>query len=154
MKLHELRAPQGSRKSKKRVARGHSAGGGKTAGRGTKGQKARTGGRVPPYFEGGQLPLVRRLPHKRGFYNRFKVIYAVVNVEHLARAFPAGAEVTPESLRAAGLIKSTRRPVKILGQGELDRRLTVRVHAFSQSALAKIEAAGGSAERLSAPGPA
>lgn len=94
------------------------------------------------------MPLVRRLPHKRGFHNRFKVIYSVVNVQALARGFPAGAEVTPESLRAAGLIKSMRHPVKILGEGELDRSLTVRAHAFSKTALAKIQAAGGATERL------
>lgn len=149
MKLHELRPPKGAKKRRrKRVGRGISAGQGKTAGRGTKGQRARSGGAKPPYFEGGQLPLVRRLPHKRGFTNIFKVRYAVVNVERLA-GFRKGSEVTPQSLAEVGIIKSPDEPVKILGRGDIKKALTVKAHAFSASARQKIEAAGGSVEELS-----
>ncbi len=147
MKLHELSSPQGAKSKKKRVGRGISAGGGKTAGRGVKGQNSRSGGGVPPYFEGGQLPLIRRLPFIRGFTNLFRVEYAVVNVERLGR-FPPGTEVTPETLVEAGIIKSTARPVKILGQGQLDRPLVVKAHSFSTAAREKIIAAGGSAVEL------
>ena len=147
MKLHELRPPDGAKKSRKRVARGPAAGGGKTAGRGTKGQNARSGGGVRPYFEGGQLPLVRRLPHLRGFTNPFRVEYLVVNVKSLTR-FEPGTEVTPEVLKEAGIIKTSAKLVKILGQGELDRELVVKAHKFSASARDKIVAAGGSAIEL------
>ncbi len=125
MKLHDLRPPEGATKKRKRVARGNSGRGGTYAGRGRKGQNARAGGRVPPYFEGGQLPLVRRLPHVRGFTNIWKVYYAPVNLERLT-VFDAGTEVTPELMAAAGFIKSASQPVVILGRGELDRPLTVR----------------------------
>jgi len=148
MKLHDLQPPQGAKKRRKRVGRGHASGQGTYAGRGRKGQKARSGGAKPPYFEGGQLPLVRRLPHKRGFVNIFRVDYAEVNVDRLAAAFEAGAEVTPEAMAAAGLFKPAGKPVKILGRGELDKPLTVTAHRFSASARAKIEAAGGTVREI------
>lgn len=147
MKLHELRSPKGARKRRKRVGRGIAAGQGKTAGRGTKGQAARSGGTKGPYFEGGQLPLVRRLPFKRGFTNIFKVQYVPVNLCRLEE-FEANAEVSPEVLAAAGIIKSPSLPVAILGHGEVDRPLVVKAHRFSASARAKIEEAGGSVEEL------
>nr|MBC7245651.1 50S ribosomal protein L15 [Chloroflexota bacterium] len=147
MKLHELRPPEGANKKKKRVGRGTASGHGKSAGRGTKGQNARTGGGVRPYFEGGQLPLVRRLPHKRGFTNIFKVQYSIVNLDRLAE-FGPGSKVDPETLAAAGIIKSAKEPVKILGRGELKCALTVAAHKFSDSAKQKIEAAGGTVVEL------
>lgn len=149
MKEHDLRPPAGARRPRKRVGRGIGAGQGKTAGRGTKGQKARSGGAKPPYFEGGQLPLVRRMPFKRGFVNIFKVTHSVVNIHDLV-GFEPGTVVTPELLATAGLIKSPREPVKVLGEGELDRPLEVQAHGFSGSAKAKIEAAGGTAVVLEA----
>lgn len=147
MKLHDLHSPEGARRKKKRVARGTASGHGKTAGRGMKGQKSRSGGNLPPYFEGGQLPLVRRLPHKRGFTNIFKLRYSVVNLDRLAE-FDAGTEVDPEAMAAAGLIKSPLAPVKVLGRGELTQALTVAAHKFSVSAKQKIEAAGGTVVEL------
>lgn len=147
MQLHDLRSPKGARKRRKRVGRGIAAGQGKTAGRGTKGQGARSGGGKGPYFEGGQLPLVRRLPFKRGFTNIFKVDYVPVNLYRLER-FAADDEVTPATLAEAGIIKSPSLPVAILGQGEVDRPLMVKAHRFSASARAKIEEAGGSVEEL------
>lgn len=147
MKLHDLRPAPGAKKSRKRVARGPAAGGGKTAGRGTKGQNARSGGGVRPYFEGGQLPLVRRLPYLRGFTNPFRVEYSVVNVGALNR-FEAGTEVTPELLDETGLVRNLRNPVKILGEGDLDRALTVKANRFSASAKEKIAAAGGTVEEV------
>jgi large subunit ribosomal protein L15 len=147
MKLHELRPPEGAKKRRKRVGRGISAGQGKTAGRGTKGQGARSGGGKGPYFEGGQLPLVRRLPNRRGFTNIWKVRYTAVNLDRLDR-FAAGSEVSPETLAAVGIIKRADEVVAILGRGTLDRSLTVKAHRFSASARAKIEAAGGVAEEL------
>lgn len=147
MKLHELRPAKGAKKARKRKGRGIAAGQGKTAGRGTKGQGARSGGGKGPYFEGGQLPLVRRLPYKRGFLNRWKVYYRPINLGRLG-AFPDGAEVDPEALAESGLIKKPSLPVVILGDGELDRALTVKAHRFSASARAKIEAAGGTVEEL------
>ena len=148
MKLHDLRPAEGSKKKKKRVGRGHAAGQGKTAGRGTKGQGARSGGKKPPYFEGGQLPLVRRLPHKRGFTNIFKVRYAEVNVDRLNDKFEAGAEVNPLTLAQAGIIKSSDELVKILGRGDIKVPLVVKAHRFSESAREKILAAGGKVEVL------
>jgi large subunit ribosomal protein L15 len=145
MKLHDLRSPAGATKRRKRVGRGISAGQGKTAGRGVKGQKARSGGGVRPYFEGGQLPLVRRLPHQRGFVNIWRVEHAAVNLYRL-EPFEAGSEVTPQTLAEAGIIKSARQAVAILGDGELDRPLTVKVQRVSASARSKIEAAGGTVE--------
>ena len=147
MKLHELQAPKGARKSRKRVGRGIAAGQGKTAGRGTKGQGSRSGGSKGPYFEGGQLPLVRRLPVKRGFTNIFKVQYVPVNLYRLEE-FEADAEISPATLAAAGIIKSAELPIAILGHGELERPLVVKAHRFSSSARAKIEEAGGSVEEL------
>lgn len=144
MKEHELRQPAGAKRPRKRVGRGIAAGQGKTAGRGTKGQKARSGGAKAPYFEGGQLPLVRRMPFKRGFVNIFRVPFSVVNVQDLG-CFAPGTKVTPELLAATGLIKSPKAPVKVLGEGTLDRPLEVHADSFSGSAQAKIEAAGGSA---------
>jgi large subunit ribosomal protein L15 len=147
MKLHELRPAKGAKKKRKRVGRGIAAGQGKTAGRGTKGQNARSGGGVRPYFEGGQLPLVRRLPHKRGFTNIFKVHYKPINLDRLD-GFTAGDEVSPATLAEAGIIKSPREPVVILGRGELDRSLTVKAHRFSASAREKILGADGAVEVL------
>lgn len=142
MKLHHLKPAEGSKKRKIRVGRGEAGRRGKTAGRGTKGQKARS--KVRPGFEGGQMPLQRRLPKLKGFKNRNKITYAVVNVERLAD-FDAGAIVTPDDLRDRGLAKK-RGPIKILGEGELDRALTVHAHAFSLGAVEKIKAAGGAVE--------
>lgn len=147
MQLHELHSPKGARKRRKRVGRGIAAGQGKTAGRGTKGQGARAGGGKGPYFEGGQLPLVRRLPVKRGFTNVFRVHYVPVNLYRLD-GFAANEEITPESLAAAGIIKTASLPVAILGNGKIDRPLVVKAHRFSASARAKIEEAGGSVEEL------
>lgn len=146
MKLHDLRPPKGATKKHRRVGRGISAGQGKTAGRGTKGQNSRTGGGPKPYFEGGQLPLVRRLPHTRGFKNLFRVEYDIVNLGALNK-FDAGVEVTPETLAERGMVSKTDR-VKILGDGQLTKALTVRAHAFSASAREKIAAAGGKAEEI------
>jgi large subunit ribosomal protein L15 len=145
MKLHELREPEGTKHRRKRRARGYGAGQGKTAGHGTRGQNSRSGRGGNIYFEGGQLPLVRRLPQKRGFTNVNRVEYAVVNVAELNR-FEAGTVVDTALLVAFGLVRELNRPIKVLGEGELDRPLTVRVNRFSESAKAKIEAAGGKAE--------
>lgn len=145
---HELRPRVGSKKQRKRVGRGNASGHGTYSGRGIKGQKARSGPGIRVGFEGGQLPLVRRMARKRGFNNKFRVEYTPVNVGTLAR-FPTGSEVTPESLREAGVIKTLRRPVKILGDGDLGAALTVRAHRVSASARQKIEAAGGSVEEMS-----
>jgi large subunit ribosomal protein L15 len=142
--LHDLSPASGSHRDRKRVGRGPGSGTGQTAGRGQKGQKARSGGSVSPGFEGGQMPLHRRLP-KRGFHSFTRVEYQVVNVRDLVRVEGA---VTPESLHAAGLIGSGRRPVKILGNGDVESALTVEAHAFSGSAREKIEAAGGTATVL------
>lgn len=147
MKMHDLQPASRSKKRRKRVGRGIAAGQGKTAGRGTKGQGARTGGGKGPYFEGGQLPLVRRLPVKRGFTNIWRVEYAEVNLDRLDQ-FENGAEVSPETLSDAGIIKSANKPVVILARGDLDRELLVKAHRFSASARAKIEAAGGTVEVL------
>lgn len=145
MKLHELRPAEGAKEKRKRKGRGIAAGQGKTAGRGTKGQNARSGGGVRPYFEGGQLPLVRRLPHKRGFTNIFKLHYTPVNLDRLD-GFSAGDEVSPATLAEAGIVKSPQETVVILGRGELDRPLTVKAHRFSASAQEKILDAGGTVE--------
>ncbi len=149
MKLHDLQPTAGSNSKRKRVGRGISAGQGKTAGRGTKGQGARTGGGPSPYFEGGQLPFIRRLPFKRGFTNIGKVEYVVVNVGRL-QGFNAGSEIDPLTLAAAGLIREPHLPVAVLGDGDLKTALKVKAHRFSKTARAKIEAAGGSAEVLEA----
>lgn len=140
IKLHHLKPADGAKTSRKRVARGDRGRGGKTAGRGTKGTGAR--GSVPIGFEGGQLPLIRRQPKLPGFNNPNKVVYAVINVGRLDAAFEAGDEVTPATLRAKGLVRK-KRPVKILGHGELTKALTVDVDAISDTAREKITAAGG-----------
>jgi large subunit ribosomal protein L15 len=145
MKLHDLKPSEGSKHRRRRVGRGISAGQGKTAGRGTKGQRSRTGRGIRPYFEGGQLPLVRRLPHTRGFTNIFRVEYNVVNLSALDAKFDAGAEVTPQTLVEHGLTHSPNH-IKVLGTGALNKALTVKAHAFSDSAKEKIAAAGGTAE--------
>ena len=145
VKLHHLRPPEGATRDRRRVGRGRSAGQGKTAGRGTKGYLARTQKRIG--YEGGQLPLSRRLPKKKGFTNRNRQEWAVVNVERLGGRFEKDATVSPESLKEAGLVRG-RLPVKVLGRGELDRALTVRAHAFSATARQKIEQAGGRVEVL------
>lgn len=145
MRIHELKPAPGSKTSPKRVGRGIGSGLGKTAGKGHKGQKARSGGGKGPYFEGGQTPLQRRLP-KRGFSNAvFRRVYAEVNIEDLNR-FAPDSVITPELLRESGLVKQMYDGVKILGNGELRHALTVRAHGFSKSAAAKIEKAGGKVE--------
>lgn len=141
--LSSLRPAPGSHRSRKRVGRGVGSGLGKTSGKGHKGHKARTGGSTNPGFEGGQMPMYRRLP-KRGFTNPFKVTYQVVNLRQLEKV--AGAEVSPETLHAAALVSEPDRPVKLLGTGEATRAFTVRGVAVSASAKAKIEAAGGTVE--------
>ena len=148
MKLHDLQPPPGSKRPRKRVGRGHASGTGKTAGRGTKGQNSRSGGGKGPYFEGGQLPLVRRLPLLRGFTNRNHIVYQPVNVSLLQERFEAGAEITPDLLAARRLIRRNGGPVVILGDGAIGVSLTVKAHRFSASARQKIEAAGGTAEVL------
>ncbi len=145
--LHDLSPKAGSHRDRKRKGRGPGSGNGKTAGRGQKGQKARSGGSVHPMFEGGQMPLHRRIP-KRGFTNPNRVEYQIVNVHSLER-FEAG-DVTVQTLHEAGLISSLRKPVKVLGQGELETALSVEAHAFSKGAKEKIEAAGGSASLVGA----
>jgi large subunit ribosomal protein L15 len=147
MKLSDLRPPKGATKNKTRKGRGIAAGKGKTAGRGTKGQGARAGGTKGPYFEGGQLPLVRRLPHVRGFHNKWRQPFEVVNLDTLETRFDANAQVTPDVLHAAGLIKATKR-VKVLGRGDITKALQVSAHAFSDSAKEKIVQAGGTASEL------
>jgi large subunit ribosomal protein L15 len=144
MKLHELSPAAGSTKDRKRRGRGTASGLGKTGGRGEKGQKARSGGGVRPGFEGGQMPLYRRLP-KRGFTNIFKKQWTIVNLESL-NIFEDNTVVTPELLFEAGIINKVVDGVKILGDGELQKKITVKAHKFSQSAVEKIEAAGGKAE--------
>ncbi|KXG75705.1 50S ribosomal protein L15 [Fervidicola ferrireducens] len=144
MRLHDLKPAKGSKKRPKRVGRGIGSGHGKTSTRGHKGQNARSGGGVRPGFEGGQMPLIRRIP-KRGFTNKFKKEYAIVNVEDL-NVFEENTRVTPELLKEKGLIKQIKDGVKILGDGELKVKLEVVAHAFSSSAKEKIEAAGGKAE--------
>ena len=145
MKLHHLRPPKGAVRPRKRVGRGKAAGQGKTAGRGTKGYLARHNPRLG--FEGGQMPLQRRLPKLKGFTNPNRIEWAVVNVDALAAAFEAGSDVTPQVLVERGLVRKSM-PVKVLGRGDLDRALTVRAQAVSATARTKIEQAGGSVEIL------
>lgn len=147
IKLHDLAPPEGSKRPKRRVGRGIAGKGGKTAGRGTKGQGARNN--IPPGFEGGQTPLQVRTPIAKGFKNPFRVEYAVVNLESLA-SFPAGSVVDPGALRSRGLV-AKRGLVKVLGRGELSSALTVKAHGFSQSARAAIEGAGGTVEVIPPP---
>jgi large subunit ribosomal protein L15 len=151
MGLSNLKPPKGAKHSKKRVGRGQGSGTGVTAGRGEKGQKSRSGFKHKRGFEGGQMPLHRRVP-KRGFHNLFRIEYAIVNLDTLAERFEAGTVVTPELLRERGLVAGAERPVKILARGDLDKALTVRAHKFSGKAAEKIAAAGGTADRLSASG--
>lgn len=148
MKLHDLKPAKGSTKSRTRVGRGKAAGGGTYAGRGIKGQLSRGRTHKRAYFEGGQLPLVRRLPFKRGFTNIFRIEYQEVNLSDLSNRFQAGALVSPESLVKAGLLRSVDEPIVILGRGELDKKLTIQAHRISKSAAEKIEKAGGSFEKL------
>lgn len=147
MKLHDLQPADGSKKKRTRVGRGISAGKGKTAGRGTKGQGARSGGGKGPYFEGGQLPLVRRLPFKRGFTNIFRIEYQEVNVARL-NDLENGTEVTPALLAELGFVREADRPVVILGNGDLTKKLSIKAHRFTKGAAQKIEAAGGTMETL------
>lgn len=135
----------GSKKSRKRVGRGNGSGHGTYSGRGCKGQKSRAGYKIRPGFEGGQLPLIQRLPRKRGFTNIFRIEYSTVNIGQL-NVFDAGSEVTPEILVASGIIKSLKKPVKILANGEISHAITVKADKFSATAKAKIEAAGGKIE--------
>jgi len=147
MRIHELQPPDGSTRTSIRIGRGHGSGKVKTGGKGTKGQNARAGGGVPPYFEGGQLPLIRKLPYRRGFRNPFRVEFREVNVRDLAQ-FPEGSTVGPEEFEIAGVARGKDGPVKILGQGDIAIKLTVRAHKFSASAREKIESAGGTAETI------
>jgi large subunit ribosomal protein L15 len=147
MKLQDLKPPAGSTKKRKRVGRGDGSGHGKTSCRGHKGQGARSGGGTRPGFEGGQMPLQRRLP-KRGFHNPFRMTMSVLNLEQL-EIFPAGSEVTPELLAERGLVRGKNKRIKILGDGSLSKALTVKVHGFSAKAKEKIEASGGKAELIS-----
>jgi large subunit ribosomal protein L15 len=165
MKLHDLRPPEGSNKARTRVGRGIAAGKGKTAGRGTKGQKARAGGSIPPWFEGGQTPLHMRIPKLRGFKNRFKVDYEVVNVGDIAARIEEGSfaeagtkpkmgeqlTINADILRAVGLVRNVKKPLKILGNGDLSTALFVVADAFTKSATEKIIAAGGAVSVLEVP---
>lgn len=175
MKLHDLRPAEGSNRPRTRVGRGIAAGKGKTAGRGTKGQKARTGGTISPWFEGGQTPIHIRIPKLRGFKNKFRVEYEIVNVGYISAlaetgvldlpeteaapsasakakpAKPVPVTVTPDILAAAGLVRSLNKPLKVLGHGDVTRPLFIVADAFSKSAVAKIEAAGGTAQVLEFP---
>ena len=142
-----LSPPHGSKRDRKRVGRGDGSGKGTYSGRGSGGQKSRAGYKIRPGFEGGQLPLIKSLPRKRGFVNIFRIEYSTVNIETL-NIFESGGEVTPEKLAAVGVIKSLRHPIKILAKGELNHPLIVKANKFSASAKAKIEAAGGKVEEV------
>jgi large subunit ribosomal protein L15 len=150
VKLHDLHPTPGSRKPSRRVGRGHGSGRGKTAGRGTKGQKARAGGNIPAWFEGGQTPLHVRTPKLHGFKNRFRVAYAPLNLGKLGDV-AKGTLVTPDVLAHDGLIRDTSRPVKVLGVGDAPAGITIHAHAFSRTALDKLAAAGSTVQRLSWP---
>jgi large subunit ribosomal protein L15 len=145
MDLSNLKPPAGAKHAKKRIGRGQGSGQGKTAGRGHKGAKSRSGFKFKRGFEGGQMPLHRRVP-KRGFHNPFRVEYAVVNLDTLGEKFEAGAVVTPELLRERGLIGGGAQPIKVLARGDVGKKLTVRAHKFSGKAAEKIAAAGGATE--------
>lgn len=149
MDLSNLHPPSGARRRKKRVGRGEGSGTGVTAGRGHKGAKSRSGFKRKRGFEGGQMPLHRRVP-KRGFHNPFRVEYAVVNLDTLSARFDDGTEVTPELLRERRIVRRSRALIKVLGRGDLTKKLTVKAHRFSASASEAIAAAGGQAEVLSA----
>ena len=148
MMEHEITPPKGARRARKRVGRGDAAGGGSYAGRGLKGQKSRSGPGLRPGFEGGQMPLIKGLPMKRGFNNRYKTYYALVDLDTLEERFGANTQVTPELLHQMGIIRRTKLPVKVVGDGELQQPLTVAAHKFTVSARAKIEAAGGTVTEL------
>lgn len=148
MRQDNLSPSPGSRRARKRVGRGNASGHGTYSGRGSKGQKSRTGNRkFRPGFEGGQLPLIKRLPQKRGFSNIFRTEYSIVNLDKL-NVFESESEITPEKLLAAGLVKSLRQPIKILANGEVSQPFVVKANKFSVAAKAKIEAAGGKAEEV------
>ena len=140
---HTIR-PVKTKKKRKRVGRGDASGFGSFSGRGMKGQNSRSGGGVRPGFEGGQLPIIKRLPSLRGFRNRFKILYNVVYLDTLSGVYPSGGDVTPESLVEIGVFKNTKRPLKILGRGNLKASLNISANKFSAAARSKIEAAGGS----------
>lgn len=143
MQAHQLRPSRGAKHARKRIGRGNASGHGTYSGRGLKGQKARAGRKPRRFFEGGQTRLIKKLPHRRGFTNPFRVEYSPVNLSDLER-FDAGADVTPELLKERGVLRSLRNPVKVLAGGEVTRALTVHAHKFSLTAREKIEAAGGS----------
>ncbi len=143
MKISDLRSPKGANKDRKRVGRGHGSGHVKTAGKGTKGQKARTGGNVPARFQGGQTPIQQQLPYKRGFTNIWSIRYNIVNLSQLS-AMEDGSNVTTASLVESGLLRGNDMPLKVLGTGEISRALHITAHKVSESARQKIEAAGGS----------
>lgn len=147
MRQHELSPAPGSKKARKRVGRGNSSGHGTYSGRGLKGQKSRSGYSRKPGFEGGQLPLIKSLPRKRGFTNIFRIEYSAINIGRL-NIFKAGSKITPETLLAAGVVKSLRQPIKILANGEINHPLVIKANKFSAAARAKIEAAGGKAEEV------
>lgn len=149
MREHEISPPDGAKHPKKRIGRGYGSGKGQYSGKGMKGQKARSGARIRPGFEGGQLPIIKRLPRQRGFRNRFRVEYQVVNLQSLDR-FEKGARVTLNELLQAGLVRNRKSPVKVLGQGTLDKALHVQANKFSASAKQKISAAGGTLEETDA----
>ena len=145
--LEKLSPAPGAKKARKRVGRGDGSGYGTYSGRGSKGQKSRAGYKMRPGFEGGQLPIIKRLPEKRGFVNIFRTEYSIVNQGKLG-IFEPGSEVTPEKMAAAGVVKSLKRPIKILAAGELEHPLVIKANKFSAAAKAKIEAAGGKAEEV------
>ena len=147
MMEHEIVPSPGARKARKRVGRGDAAGQGSYGGRGMKGQKSRSGFRIRPGFEGGQLPLIKGLPMKRGFHNKFKTHYSLVKVEDL-EVFPAGERVTPEAMYLQGVVPSLKSPIKVLGNGEIGKSLTVVANKFTGAARSKIEAAGGAVEEI------
>src|SRR5688572_33046672 len=149
MSLNNLHPPKGAKKDPKRIGRGQGSGNGKTAGRGHKGAKSRSGFRRKRGFEGGQMPLHRRVP-KRGFHNPFRIEYAVVNLDTLAERFEAGTVITPELLRERGVVHGGRQPIKVLARGDVTKKLTVRAHKFSGKAAEKLAAAGGTVEVLGA----
>jgi large subunit ribosomal protein L15 len=147
MKQNDLYPVAGSRKNRKRVGRGNGSGHGTFCGKGIKGQKSRSGVQIQRGFEGGQLPIIKRLPRKRGFYSLFRIEYSPVNLSVL-NTFAAGSEVTPEMLFKAGYIEDLSRPVKILADGEINNSITIKANKFSQAAKVKIEAAGGKVEEI------
>jgi large subunit ribosomal protein L15 len=150
MKLGDIQAPKGANKDRKRVGRGHGSGYVKTAGRGQKGQKSRSGGNVPARFEGGQTPIQQQLPYKRGFTNIWRARYNIVNLEQLS-ALDAGSEVTPDSLLEMGILRHAGLPLKVLGDGKLNGALTINAHKVSEGARQKIEAAGGTVNIIETP---